>query len=180
MNTGLQDAANLSWKLAAAVRGTAPAGLLDTYHAERWPVGRTVLRTSGGMIRMALPQGPLPRAVTRLIGAAVRNVPAVRRKAAGLISGVGISYRGARRVPDVALAGTPGRLYEALRAREFVLIAPEGETYAHPGVRMAHWASDRRTLALVRPDGYLAFSTDAPDAARRTRALEAALTHWVG
>jgi flavin-dependent dehydrogenase len=46
LNTGLQDAANLGWKLAAEVRGWAPPGLLDTYHAERYAEGaRVLLRT---------------------------------------------------------------------------------------------------------------------------------------
>ncbi|WP_051815312.1 FAD-dependent monooxygenase, partial [Glycomyces tenuis] len=52
MNTGLQDAANLSWKLAAVLNG-APEALLDTYDAERHPVGKMVLTTSGAMIRLA-------------------------------------------------------------------------------------------------------------------------------
>jgi len=46
MNTGLQDAANLAWKLALAVKGHAGDALLDTYHAERWPVGQNVLKTT--------------------------------------------------------------------------------------------------------------------------------------
>ena len=54
MNTGLQDAANLSWKLAAVVAGRGEDRLLDSYHDERHPVGRMVLRTSGGLIRAAL------------------------------------------------------------------------------------------------------------------------------
>ena len=54
MNTGIQDAANLSWKLAAAVQGGAPAALLDSYHGERHPVGRMVLRSSGALIRLVM------------------------------------------------------------------------------------------------------------------------------
>ncbi|NYV77316.1 FAD-dependent monooxygenase, partial [Streptomyces sp. UH6] len=54
MNTGLQDAANLGWKLAAVLGGHAGEPLLDTYHAERHPVGRMVLRVSGTMLRGAL------------------------------------------------------------------------------------------------------------------------------
>ncbi|NEA00037.1 FAD-dependent oxidoreductase, partial [Streptomyces sp. SID10116] len=61
MNTGLQDAANLSWKLARAVQGRAPDGLLDTYEAERHPVGRTVLRSSGGLVRLAMAKRPWTR-----------------------------------------------------------------------------------------------------------------------
>ncbi|WP_131763810.1 FAD-dependent monooxygenase, partial [Actinomadura fibrosa] len=51
MNVGLQDAANLGWKLAAALRGRAPSWLLDSYHEERYPVGRAVLRGSGALLR---------------------------------------------------------------------------------------------------------------------------------
>ncbi len=49
LNTGVQDAVNLGWKLAAVVRGTAPDALLDTYHAERHPVGARVLRLTMAM-----------------------------------------------------------------------------------------------------------------------------------
>lgn len=56
MNTGLQDAANLSWKLAAVLRGQTadPEALLDSYHAERHPVGASVLRSSGALVRLAM------------------------------------------------------------------------------------------------------------------------------
>src|SRR5437764_7161611 len=50
MNTGLQDAANLSWKLAAAVHGWGGERLLDSYHEERYSVGRQVLRSSGAIL----------------------------------------------------------------------------------------------------------------------------------
>jgi 2-polyprenyl-6-methoxyphenol hydroxylase-like FAD-dependent oxidoreductase len=66
MNTGLQDAANLGWKLAAAAQGWAPDGLLDTYQSERHPVGHLVLRSSGAIIRMAMiaPGRPAPCGAT--------------------------------------------------------------------------------------------------------------------
>lgn len=47
MNTGIQDAWNLGWKLALVAAGRAPGDLLDTYQAERWPVGRNLLRIHG-------------------------------------------------------------------------------------------------------------------------------------
>src|SRR5690606_21155708 len=59
MNIGLQDAANLSWKLIAAVQGWAPDWLLDTYHTERHPVGRAVLLGSGALFRL-VQAGPAP------------------------------------------------------------------------------------------------------------------------
>ena len=189
MNTGLQDAANLGWKLAAAVQGRAPEGLLDTYEAERHPVGKAVLRSSGGLVRLARAQNPALRAVRGLVSAFVNVARPVQRKALGQVSGIGYRYpapRGAHRltgtrVPDVALTG--GRLYEALRGGRFVLITPEvtSEAYDGQGTRkdrltVAHWASDRRTTVLVRPDGYVAWAADAADPAR----VEAALVAHVG
>ncbi|MBE8469750.1 FAD-dependent monooxygenase [Streptomyces justiciae] len=189
MNTGLQDAANLGWKLAAAVQGRAPEGLLDTYEAERHPVGKAVLRSSGGLVRLARAQNPVLRAVRGLVSAFVNVARPVQRKALGQVSGIGYRYpapRGAHRltgtrVPDVALTG--GRLYEALRGGRFVLITPEvtSEAYDGQGTRkdrltVAHWASDRRTTVLVRPDGYVAWAADVADPAR----VEAALVAHVG
>lgn len=78
MNTGLQDAANLGWKLAAAVRGWASDGLLDSYHDERHEVGREVLRSSGALLRLALAQS-LGTRIARGFLTRVRCGAAVRR-----------------------------------------------------------------------------------------------------
>lgn len=180
MNTGLQDAANLGWKLAATVQGRAPEGLLDSYEAERHPVGRAVLRSSGGLVRLARARNPLLCAARALVSAFVDMAPPAQRKALGQITGIGYAYpapRGAHRltgtrVPDVALKN--GRLYEALRGGRFVLIT-DG-TYASPGGRegwltVKRWASGRRTTVLVRPDGYVAWAAEAADAAAIEKAL---------
>ncbi|MFF3642413.1 FAD-dependent monooxygenase [Streptomyces sp. NPDC002564] len=181
MNTGLQDAANLSWKLAAAVRGRAPQGLLDTYQAERHPVGRAVLRSSGGLVRLAMAKRPWTRAARAAVGAVAARVPAVRARAAGQVTGIGIAYpspKGAhplvgRRVPDVATA--EGRLYELLRTGGFVLVSPRDEKHPVPGgVTSAHWSSDRRTTLLVRPDGYVGWAARDADAG----SVRAALGDW--
>ncbi|MEU9268262.1 FAD-dependent monooxygenase [Streptomyces sp. NPDC048251] len=189
MNTGLQDAANLSWKLAQVVNGHAPADLLDTYQAERHPVGRSVLRSSGGIVRLAMAKRPwtlaLRAALTGFLGAAAP----VRRRAVGQLTGIGFRYpapRGAHRltgtrVPDVALAGG-GRLYEELRGGRFVLITPEAcgdrgaDARREDRLAVAHWASDRRTALLVRPDGYAAWASDTAEPG----AVEAALATHVG
>ncbi len=163
MNTGLQDAANLSWKLAAVLRGEAPdpEALLDSYQSERHPVGAAVLRSSGTIVRLAMAHGPVLRAVRALASRFLNTVRPASAKAMGMISGIGITYgRDARRVPDLNLR--EGRLYELLRAGEFVLIAPEGATPDLPAspttptrVVRATWTDPtRRSALLVRPDGY--------------------------
>ncbi|MFD9033754.1 FAD-dependent monooxygenase [Streptomyces sp. NPDC059567] len=163
MNTGLQDAANLSWKLAAVLQGDAPdpEALLDSYQSERHPVGAMVLRSSGAIVRLAMARGPLQRTARALAARILDTVPAASAKALGMISGLGISYgRATRRVPDLKLR--EGRLYELLRKGEFVLIAPEGTTPAPPAspttrdrlVRATWTDPTRRSTLLVRPDGY--------------------------
>ncbi|WP_062436976.1 FAD-dependent monooxygenase [Herbidospora daliensis] len=164
MNTGLQDAANLSWKLAAVLHG-APDGLLDTYQTERHPVGRSVLRSSGAIIRGAMLKSPIGRAVR---GFAVRRalaVPRIFTRVTGQISGVGYTYpapRGAHalvgtRAPDVALADG-GRLYEALRGGHFVLIGDSGTGFRDDRVRVVARLKTGGPLVLVRPDGYVGWA----------------------
>lgn len=190
MNTGLQDAANLGWKLAAAVQGRAPEGLLDTYQAERHPVGKAVLRSSGGLVRLARAQSPPLRTARALATAFLNLARPAQRKALGQISGIGYHYPAPRgthrltgtRVPDVALES--GRLYEALRGGRFVLITPEPYESGAGGaggadrkglLAVERWASDRRTTILVRPDGYVAWAADATDAAGIEKAVTAHL-----
>jgi 2-polyprenyl-6-methoxyphenol hydroxylase-like FAD-dependent oxidoreductase len=173
MNTGLQDAANLGWKLAATLRGWAPAGLLDTYQAERHPVGTMVLRSSGAIIRLAMIRSRAGRWARNTIGAALMRVPAIQRRATGTISGIGIDYPDAPRTPDVALAGS-GRLYPALGAGTYLVVGPpDSEPTVRPWRDRARLVSpDRRqdTAMLVRPDGHTAWtgpSSGLPAALRR-------------
>ncbi|MDX2850707.1 FAD-dependent monooxygenase [Streptomyces sp. PA03-3a] len=190
MNTGLQDAANLGWKLAAVVRGGASDTLLDTYQTERHPVGAMVLRSSGGIIRLAMAHNAFQRALRDLLSLAVGHLPPLRRRALGTVTGIGVAYpapRGAhpltgRRAPDLPLR--EGRLYEALRAGRFVLVTPErladgpADTPAPADPRAVHVTrTDRgRTTLLVRPDGYVAWAAERAAAGDRAAALAA----WAG
>jgi hypothetical protein len=178
MNTGLQDAANLGWKLAAAVRGRGDDRLLDSYQAERHPVGRAVLRMSGGLLRAALLRSGTARAVRDAVLPALFSVPAIGRQVRLRISGIGVRYprpRGAHplvgtRAPDVT-ADDGTRLYEALRRGRFVLVAPPGSAPAVPGVTPLD-VTGPAPAVLVRPDGYVAWAGRTPDG------LEAALADW--
>jgi 2-polyprenyl-6-methoxyphenol hydroxylase-like FAD-dependent oxidoreductase len=191
MNTGIQDAANLGWKLVAAVHGWAPPDLLDSYHAERYPVGRIVLRSSGAIIRLAMLRSWLARTARNLVGGAALKLPPVARRIAGTISGIGIGYaapRGAnhligRRATDVALVGAT-RLYEALRDGTHVLLAP-----ADVAPIVAAWADRIRVASptdadtpvmLVRPDGYIAWATSETHPRRRDAAIRDALAAFCG
>jgi 2-polyprenyl-6-methoxyphenol hydroxylase-like FAD-dependent oxidoreductase len=160
MNTGLQDAANLGWKLAAAAQGWAPPGLLDTYESERHPVGRLVLRSSGAIIRMAMIRSGAGRLARNVLGGAALRLPAVAHRAAGTISGIGIDYPTAPRAQDVPLRDSR-RLYEVLRAGKFVLLAPDGAAPAIDGrqdrVVLAPPADPTMPWTLVRPDAHVAW-----------------------
>jgi 2-polyprenyl-6-methoxyphenol hydroxylase-like FAD-dependent oxidoreductase len=172
MNTGLQDAANLSWKLAAAYHGWAGDGLLDSYHAERHPVGKFVIRLSGSLVKVARIRSDwLRSSVTELAGAAL-EVPALSQKAALAVSGLGISYPGGpgahplegKRMPDVPLAGG-GRVYQLLRSGKHILLAGAGQTLpATDGwtdrILRAQRTRPHPRLILVRPDGYIGWATD--------------------
>ena len=120
MNTGLQDSANLAWKLAAVIRGGAPDALLDTYHAERWPIGQILLRVTDRLFeRLTSPSrlasGLRNLLVPTLAGAMSRFDPA-RRRAFRFISELGIRYHPGPHVVDAAGSGWPGAPRAGARA----------------------------------------------------------------
>ena len=179
MNTGLQDAANLGWKLAAVVAGRGDDRLLDTYHDERHPVGRMVLRTSGGLIRAALLRRSPARAVRdRAVGLAWR-LPAITRRMGMRVSGLDISYKpppGSRRPVGLRAEDVVGldgrRLYEALRSARFSLVAPAGFTAGDFDGTVDHLPVHDGTPQLIRPDGYVGWSGNDAEG------LRAALRTW--
>jgi 2-polyprenyl-6-methoxyphenol hydroxylase-like FAD-dependent oxidoreductase len=194
MNTGIQDAVNLGWKLAATLHGWASTGLLDSYHTERHPVGRTVLRSSGALIRLAMIRSRVERAVRNIVGGTALRLGPVAGKVAGVISGVGIGYPAGhgehplvgRRAADTLLAGggqPASRLYEALRAGTFVLLGPPELATVAAGwadrVTVASPADADRPTTLVRPDGYVAWAT-GHGGTDHADLVRAALTEWCG
>ncbi len=154
------------------MQGWAPAGLLDSYDAERHPVGRQVLRGSGAMLRIGLTGPPPVTGARNLLTTLVARIPFAAGLFTGAVSGIGISYRApggthpltGKRAADVPLADSR-RLYEALRDGKFVLAAdvpvPPDVTDGY-GDRVAPVTTAAPTgmLTLIRPDAYIAWAAD--------------------
>jgi bifunctional hydroxylase/dehydrase len=200
MSAGIQDSVNLGWKLAAAIRGWAPEGLLDSYHSERHPVGSRVLANTLAQRILYLSgdeMEPLRTVLAELLG-----YPDVRRHLVGMVTGLDIRYDvgcdhplAGRRVPSVELAtanGEPARTstFGRLHAARGVLF----DLARNAGLRdaAAGWADrvevvtatppagsplDDVPAVLVRPDGYIVW---AGRPGQETGGLPAALTRWFG
>ncbi|HTZ93665.1 MAG TPA: FAD-dependent monooxygenase [Streptosporangiaceae bacterium] len=191
MNLGIQDAANLGWKLAATVQGWAPPGLLDTYQAERYPVGRLVLRSSGAMLRFGLTTRPALLPARNALALAMTRTPVLAKRLTGVISGISISYpapHGAhplagKRVADLFLADGR-RLYQALRDGRFLLTGTAGALTADAAsgyadrVQTVPIAEPSGTVVLIRPDAYIGWA--ATDNAAITPQIRACLERWCG
>ncbi len=91
MNTGMQDAFNLAWKLAAAVRGEGGQALLDSYHAERHPVAEKVIAFAGNLTKAGTLRGGA-RVVRNAILRVVGSIPAVGEKMAGIVEEIEVAY----------------------------------------------------------------------------------------
>jgi hypothetical protein len=182
MNTGIGDAMNLGWKLAAAVRGTAPPWLLDSYEDERHRVGADVLRLTDVFNQLVLGNSKPRRLLRSAVIGAVTRVPRGRRLLGERLSGIGIAYprqRGddwmvGRRMPDIVCDGK--RVYELLREAKFVLVTATPVKMDRPDI--VHAVDNHPELpdaVLVRPDSYVAWASERlPD----TSELAAAVDHW--
>jgi hypothetical protein len=186
MNTGIQDALNLGWKLGAAVHGWAPEHLLDTYHAERHPVAAAVLRNVQAQSLLMDQQGTRDPdlTATKDLFAALAQLRDVQYHLDDLLSGMGIRYPmpGTEDQPLVGLPAPdldlgPVRSHELLRSGRGLLIDPAGrfaEVTARWPDRVDRAGQGTGTESmLIRPDGYVCWA-GAPDA------LEPALGHWFG
>jgi 2-polyprenyl-6-methoxyphenol hydroxylase-like FAD-dependent oxidoreductase len=189
MNTGMQDAVNLAWKLALVCREEATDGvLLDSYSVERSAVGEQVLRMAGLMTRAATLRNPIARAVRNTIVRLALRLDPLRRRFAARLSETDIRYArsplnriakgvpafGARlrpgdRVPDcpaVDLDGRASRLERLLRAGRFVVLdVAETRDAPHALATLANTLGPQARLCVV---GTLAPS-DVPWATRGAR-----------
>lgn len=92
MNTGMQDAFNLAWKLAMVARGDAAASLLDSYSIERSAVGDVVLRNASKMTDAAVLRNPIAQAIRNRIAHLALEFPQVQHRLAQTLAEVGIAY----------------------------------------------------------------------------------------
>jgi hypothetical protein len=170
---GVQDAVNLGWKLAQVVHGTSPESLLDTYHAERHPVGARVLQMT--MAQTALTRGDDRTNALRSTLAELVGVDDARKRLGGMVSGLDIHYdlgEGhpliGRRMPDLDLvtAEGPTRVFTLLHEARPVLLN-FGDPGALDGAVDAEYegawelpvigAVEAPSAVLLRPDGHVAW-----------------------
>ncbi|WP_378144329.1 FAD-dependent monooxygenase [Cnuibacter sp. UC19_7] len=190
LNLALQDAANLAWKLAADLRGWAPAGLLDSYESERRPLGERVFMQTQAQTALMAP-GADVTALRDLFTEMLTDTHTVQR-IADLLAGADVRYDMGAAAADgptgwfvpsseVELAdGTVRRIPELLRSARPVLLDSVGDHRdAAAGwadrVDYVPVASPVATGAvLIRPDGFVAWSHADPTP------LTEALSHWFG
>ncbi|RNG26105.1 rifampin monooxygenase [Streptomyces botrytidirepellens] len=165
LNLGIQDAFNLGWKLAAAVNGWAPDGLLDTYHAERHPVGAAVLDNTRAQMTL-LGTDPGATALRELFSK-LMDFEEVNRYVTGIITAVDVRYDVGeghellgRRLRNVALKR--GHLYELMHGGRGLLLDQTGRlSVAGWADRVDHVVDVSEELdapaVLVRPDGHVAW-----------------------
>lgn len=168
LNLGVQDAFNLGWKLAAEVNGWAPEGLLDSYHAERHPVGAAVLDNTRAQMTL-LGSDPGATALRGLFSK-LMDFEEVNRYVTGMITAVGVRYDFGgghellgRRLRDVPLK--QGRLYELMHGGRGLLLDRTGRlSVAGWADRVDHVVDVGAELdvpaVLLRPDGHVAWVGD--------------------
>jgi 3-(3-hydroxy-phenyl)propionate hydroxylase len=199
LNTGVQDAVNLGWKLAQVVAGTSPDSLLDTYHAERHPVAARVLQNTMAQVALTTPDDRHDALRAQFAELLAMDEP--RTRIAAMLTGLDISYdlgEGhpllGRRMPDLDLhtADGPTRVYALLHDARPVLLELGDPTT----IDITPWQDRVRSVAathegawelpvlgevpapsavLIRPDGHVAWVGEVADAT-----LLEALSSWFG
>jgi 2-polyprenyl-6-methoxyphenol hydroxylase-like FAD-dependent oxidoreductase len=205
LNTGVQDAVNLGWKLAQVVHRTAPESLLDTYHAERHPVAARVLRNTMAQVALMRPADARLEALRDTVSELL-TMDEPRKRFAAMQSGLDIRYDVGhydggdghpllgRRMPDLDLvtADGPLRVFTLLHDARPVLLnlgEPGGfdttprpdrvqlvdAQYGGPWELPALGEVAAPAAVLIRPDGHVAWVGDLTQ-----RGLADALATWFG
>ncbi|WP_166973481.1 FAD-dependent monooxygenase [Brevibacterium atlanticum] len=205
INTGVQDAVNLGWKLAQVVKGTSPESLLNTYHSERHPVGAQVIHLD--LAVMALMRLDDRSVALNDVVTGWLRMDGPRRSLAGTLSGLDTRYGAqadiaaadvhplvGRRIPNLDLHTSKGilRTYTLLHGGRPVLLnlgAPRDIDITDWGDRVDRvdaryyggWdlpmvgEVSEPTAVLIRPDGYVAWVGDSG-----SEGLNEAIRFWFG
>ena len=202
LSTGIEDAVNLGWKLAADLHGWAPSGLLDTYHKERHPVGARACLTTRAQVAMLYPLDTVQP--LRDIFAELAQFDAVNEYLVEMVGGLDVRYPMpnpdqephallGRRLPDIALATATEQttLASLLHAGRGVLLDLSEGAAAVEAV--SSWADRVDTVAakptseigatglLLRPDGRVAWAAaEATGGDNWAQGVQAALRMWFG
>ncbi|MFM9280549.1 monooxygenase [Paenibacillus jiagnxiensis] len=206
LNVGLQEAVNLGWKLAAALKGWAPEGLLDSYHQERMPVNTALLRNTRAQAVLMASDFSQSMGDLRSLLSELLQIPETNRLLADQISAFNIRYESdplapahslnGSRLRDLKLRTEEGALhqaYEFFRSGSFVLLHFAGDqtiqeadwsryphikpVFASLAENAADWA-DVHT-ALVRPDGYVAWALSRSES-EPMEAVRQGVARWCG
>ena len=190
LNLALQDAANLAWKLAADVHGWAPDGILDTYEAERRPLGLRVFMQTQAQTALMSP-GADVTALRQLFAELLGEAGNVKR-IADLLAGADVRYDVGQPdsppltgwfAPDVGLTlvgGQTVRLPELFRTARPTLVDTTGqlrdvwEPWRQRVDHVRATSAEDTPSMLIRPDGYVAWSGSD------TSQLKDALSRWFG
>ena len=191
LNTGIADAMNLGWKLAATIKGWAPDGLLDTYTTERHPAGAWALDWTRAQVSIMRPN---PHA--RAIASVIRDLMRTREGTSYFvekISGVSLRYDLGCDHPLIGCSAPDFEFEDGTRlgallhdGRGLLLDLEEreglravGESWNGHLKYVSAKAKDKKGVSalLVRPDGFVAWATDAEPNAR---AAEASIERWFG
>ncbi|CAL9571432.1 FAD-dependent oxidoreductase [Streptomyces sp. enrichment culture] len=159
LNTSVQDAYNLGWKLGTVLAGDAPAALLDSYEEERRPIAAQMIELSTDVHHGKVQRG----GATRQMGLGYRESPLTVEARAAVAEG---AVRAGDRAPDGRVGGV--RLFDAFRGPHWTLLAlgtdtPGGVGAAVRVVRGQAHGAYGAGLFLVRPDGYVGWAGDSPE-----------------
>ena len=178
MNTGMQDAFNLAWKLSLVIGGVCKPTLLDSYSVERSAVGDMVLRNASRLTDAAIVRNPIIQGLRNTVVKFALGFPQLGHRVANLLAELDIGYprspltvagahhpsarKAGERWPE-CLPADPGRA-------RFTAIGPADAVSALAAkfpklVQAAAGRADARDLSLVRPDGYVGFAGAASDRA---------------
>ena len=178
MNTGMQDAFNLAWKLALVIEGSAKPALLDSYSPERTTVGDRVLKNAGRLNEAATVRNAMLQGIRNTVAKFAAGFPFIPHKMANQLAEMDIGYpenpltvkngqvangpKSGERWPDRLPAGAAGAKFTALGPAEVVAAL----SAKFPRLVLAAPAKDpshATALRLIRPDGYVGFAGSARD-----------------